>query len=110
VIACRLAIAIVSSCGGRRGRCCAKVGRRIVVGGKRPSPPARPDQDASEASSSSEVVSSTTAGVGRGRAWGFGKTSETAGLWLRSGDCLRRLPEAIQDTQDFLFCVSSSDS
>lgn len=110
VIARRLAIAFDSSCGGCRGRCCAKAGRRVVVEGKRWSPPARSDEDSSKASSSSEVVSPTAAGAGRGRAWGLGKMSETVGRRIRSGDCLRRFAEAIQDTQDFLLCVSSSSS
>ena len=109
MIARKLAIAFESSCGGRgRGRCCTNAGR---AEGKRPSPPARSDQDAFEVSSSSEVVSPSRAdGAGGGRALGFGKMSETAGLRLRPGDCLRRFPETIQDAQDFLFCVSSSGS
>lgn len=110
MIARKLAIALESSCGGR-GRCCTNAGRGVVAEGKRPSPPARSDHDAFEASSSSEVVSSfAAAGAGGRRALGFGKTSETGGPRLRSGDCLRRFPEAIQDTQGFLFCVSSGGS
>ena len=110
MIARKLAIAFKSSCGGR-GRCCTNAGRRVFAEGKRPSPPARSDQDAFEVSSSSDVVSPSTAdGAGRGRALGFGKMSERAGLRIRSGDCLRRFPEGIQDAQGFLSCVSSSGS
>jgi hypothetical protein len=110
VIACKLATAFESSCGGR-GRCCAKARRGVVAEGKSWSPAAGSDQDASEASSSSEVVSPTAAGAGRERAWGFGWTMGRGGRGPWSGDCLGRFfPEAIQDTQDFLFCASSSGS
>ena len=106
VIARRLAIATESSCGGRRDRFCAGARRGVDAERKRRSPPAESDQDASEASSSSEVVSSTAAGEGRERVLGLMNRSEAAGL----GDCFRRFPEAIQDIQDLLFCGSSIGS